>query len=143
MVTLVEGDPKASFSIATPRRCRGGRYSFPWIAPFYAWSLPYKADCYTRWHQVPFFESLVWLDLRLNSSLPGHWRTLYSLDQWPGNNMKYFFLQIFMETYKKIIIFYWKVYQSLIKSLILVYFENLSLRISLLYNPEVMIPPKI
>ena len=32
-VTLVEGDPKAPFSIATTPRCRGGRYSFPWIAP--------------------------------------------------------------------------------------------------------------
>ena len=32
LVTLVEGDPKAPFSIATTPRCRGGRYSFPWIA---------------------------------------------------------------------------------------------------------------
>ena len=29
---LVEGDPKAPFSIATTARCRGGRYSFPGIA---------------------------------------------------------------------------------------------------------------
>ena len=28
MATLVEGDPKAPFSIATTPRCRGGRYSF-------------------------------------------------------------------------------------------------------------------
>ena len=32
---LVEGDPKAPFSIATTPRCRGGRYSFPWTSPFY------------------------------------------------------------------------------------------------------------
>ena len=32
---LVEGDQKALFSIATTPRCRGGSYSFPWIAPFY------------------------------------------------------------------------------------------------------------
>ena len=31
--TLFEDDPKAPFSIATPPRCREGRYSFPWIAP--------------------------------------------------------------------------------------------------------------
>ena len=31
---LVEGDPKAPFSIATTALCRGGRYSFLWIAPF-------------------------------------------------------------------------------------------------------------
>ena len=33
LVTLVEGDLKAPFSIATTPRCRGGRYSFLWIAP--------------------------------------------------------------------------------------------------------------
>ena len=32
-MTLVEGNPKAPFSIATTSMCRGGRYSFPWIAP--------------------------------------------------------------------------------------------------------------
>ena len=30
---VVEGDPKASFSILITPRCWGGRYSFPWIAP--------------------------------------------------------------------------------------------------------------
>ena len=35
LVTVVEGDPKAPFSITTTPRCRGGRYSFPWIAPLY------------------------------------------------------------------------------------------------------------
>ena len=37
LATVVEGDPKAPFSIATTPRCRGGHYSFPWIAP-----LPYN-----------------------------------------------------------------------------------------------------
>ena len=32
MATIVEGDLKTPFSIATPLRCRGGCYSFPWIA---------------------------------------------------------------------------------------------------------------
>ena len=35
MATLVEGDPKAPFLIATTPRCKGGRFSFPWIAPLY------------------------------------------------------------------------------------------------------------
>ena len=39
------GDPKALFSIAITLRCRGGRYSFPWIVPIYPWSLPYNAEC--------------------------------------------------------------------------------------------------
>ena len=45
LATLVEGDQKASFSIATTPRCRGGRYSFPWIAPLYPWYVPYIAEC--------------------------------------------------------------------------------------------------
>ena len=43
LVTLVKGDPKAPFSIATTLRCKGGHYSIPWIVPFYPWSLPYNA----------------------------------------------------------------------------------------------------
>ena len=35
LATIVEGDPKALFSIATTPRSRGGRYCFPWIAPLY------------------------------------------------------------------------------------------------------------
>ena len=33
LVTVVEGDPKAPFSIATKPRCREGNYSFLWIVP--------------------------------------------------------------------------------------------------------------
>ena len=33
LVTFVEGGPKAHFSIAITPRCRGRRYSIPWIAP--------------------------------------------------------------------------------------------------------------
>ena len=44
-VTIVEGDQKALFSIATTPRCRGGYYSFPWIAPLYPWYIPYIAEC--------------------------------------------------------------------------------------------------
>ena len=39
------GWPKAPFSIATTARCRGGHYSFPWIAPLYPWTVPYNAEC--------------------------------------------------------------------------------------------------
>ena len=34
MATVVEGNPKAPFSIATSPRCRGGRYSFPGLLYF-------------------------------------------------------------------------------------------------------------
>ena len=43
-MTVVEGDPTAPFSIASTPRCRGGRYSFPWIAPLYPSSLPYTTE---------------------------------------------------------------------------------------------------
>ncbi len=33
--TVVDGEPKAPFSIATTPGCLGGHYSFPWIRPLY------------------------------------------------------------------------------------------------------------
>ena len=45
MASVVEGDQKDPFSIVSTPRCRGGRYSFPWIAPlplirtWYCWVL--------------------------------------------------------------------------------------------------------
>ena len=45
LATLVEGDPKAPFSIATTPRCRRGHYSFHWIAPLYPGSVPNNAEC--------------------------------------------------------------------------------------------------
>ena len=35
LATIVKGNPKASFSIATVPKCRRGCYCFPWIAPLY------------------------------------------------------------------------------------------------------------
>ena len=35
LVTVVEGDLKAPFSIVTAPRCRRGHYFFLWIAPLY------------------------------------------------------------------------------------------------------------
>ena len=81
--TLVEGDPKVPFSIATTPRCRGALlhsldYStLSLILTFKCWVLS-KAESST------IFESLIWLDLGLNPGLPDHW-TLYPLYQckWP------------------------------------------------------------
>ena len=75
LATLVTGDLMALFSIATTPRCRGGCYSNPWIDRLYPWSVPYNVK------QVPFFESFLWLNVRLKPGLLDHWRTLYSLDQ--------------------------------------------------------------
>ena len=35
LATVVKGDRKAPFSIATTLSCRRGLYSFPWITPLY------------------------------------------------------------------------------------------------------------
>ena len=43
LATIVEGDPKAPFSIAITPRYRGRCYSFHWIAPLYPWSIPYNS----------------------------------------------------------------------------------------------------
>ena len=45
LATIVEGSPKVPLSIATTTKWRVGRYSFPWIAPLYPWSLTYSAEC--------------------------------------------------------------------------------------------------
>ena len=45
LATIVKGDQKAPFSIATTLSCRGGHYSFPWIAPLYPQYVPYFAEC--------------------------------------------------------------------------------------------------
>ena len=54
LATLVEGDPKAPFSIATTLRCRGGRYSFPGFLYPYLIMLSVKQGASST-----IFESLV------------------------------------------------------------------------------------
>ena len=45
LATVVEGNQRAPFLIATTPMCSGGRYSFPWIAQLYPWYVPYIAEC--------------------------------------------------------------------------------------------------
>ena len=74
------------------------------------------------------FESLVWLDLGLNPSLPSHWWTLYSLGKWlvfwtfwpqasspwigkdgyekRYNNIQYFLVTGFINTWNFFLIFF-------------------------------------
>ena len=73
--TMVKGETKAPFSIATTPRCREGCYSIPWIALLILdWYL-YNAE-YKQASRTFFFFFLVWLDLGLNLGLPDHWQTL-------------------------------------------------------------------
>ena len=45
LATIVKGDLKAPFSIATTTRCKGGHYYFLWIASLYPWSVFYNGEC--------------------------------------------------------------------------------------------------
>ena len=45
LVTEVESDTKAPFSIATTPSCWGGRYTFSRVTSLYPSSLPYNAQC--------------------------------------------------------------------------------------------------
>ena len=67
--TLIEGNPKAPFSIATTLRCRGRLYSIPWIAPLYPWSYLIMLNVKQGGIKYHFFESLVCLDLVLANTL--------------------------------------------------------------------------
>ena len=82
LATVVEGDQKTPFSIATTPRCRRGHNSFPWIGPLYPWYVPFITECLTRRYQVQFLNSLVWRNLGINPGLPDHWWTLYLLEKW-------------------------------------------------------------
>ena len=44
LATVVEGDQRAPFSIATTPRCRGGRYSFPFTLDTYLILLSVRAN---------------------------------------------------------------------------------------------------
>ena len=63
LATLVEGDPKARFSITTTLMCRGGHYSFPWIAPLtldtYLILLSAKQSS-IKYHFLSFWYDLTW-----------------------------------------------------------------------------------
>ena len=79
--TIDEGNLKSPISIATTLMCRRGCNSFPRIALLYPWYILYNTEHQGRRYQVPFFESLVWLNLVLNPGLLGHWWTHCPLDQ--------------------------------------------------------------
>ena len=109
-MTIVKGDQKALFSIDTTTRCRGGRYSFPWIVPLYPWYIPYIDEFLARRNQIPFLKSLVWRDLGVNPGLPDDWGTHYPLGQWAGRGSVKVNLTIWWLTFypgKKICFNFW------------------------------------
>ena len=76
LATLVEGNPKAPFSIATTPMCRGGHYSFPGL--LYFTLDPYLIMLSAKQGGIKYHFLSLWYDssLGLNPGLPGHWRTL-------------------------------------------------------------------
>ena len=84
MTTVVKGDQKVPFSIASTPKGRGRHSPFPGLLHFtldmYLTMLSVKQGG-IKYH---FLKSLVWINLGLNPCLPEHWQTLYPLGQWAG-----------------------------------------------------------
>ena len=84
-MTLVEGNPKAPFSIDTTPRCRREHYSIPWIAPLYPWALTYavlsKAASSTIFWVFGMTQPGIhllaeWYDTKSSIKLGGFWSQL-------------------------------------------------------------------
>ena len=86
LATVVEGDRKGNFS-----RCKGGRYSFPWIAPLYLdpylimlrcpWCSRYRRRKWTRRHEFKSWTRLIAFHIAL-IPLGKVWIQLFSLQLW-------------------------------------------------------------
>ena len=71
MVTLVKGDLKAPFLIATTPKCRERHYSFPWIALLYPWNVSYNAVLSKDASSTIFLVfGMTWAEIELRSSRP-------------------------------------------------------------------------
>ena len=66
------GQSKGSFSIATTLKCRGGCYSFPWIAPLTP--DPHLVMLSVKQSGIKYH--FLSLNLGLNPGLPDPWQTL-------------------------------------------------------------------
>ena len=76
------GWPEAPFPIASPPKCKGAHYSFPWIVPLTLH--PYLIMLSVKQAGIKYhFWSLWYESTWLNHGLAVHWWTLYSLGQWP------------------------------------------------------------
>ena len=60
LATIVEGNPKAPFSIATAPRCTGGRYSFPGL--LYFTLDPYLTMLSVKQGGIKYYFSSLWYD---------------------------------------------------------------------------------
>ena len=89
-------EEKETFLTVNTLRCKGGRYSILWIPPLTLGSFLIMLSVKQRRHQIPFFESLVWLDFGLNPGLPEHWRPYKFIDVWLKTTSHTFFKNNFM-----------------------------------------------
>ena len=76
LATVVKGDQKAPFSIATTLKCRGGSYFFPYISRLYPWYI----YCCVLGNEVSSTIFKVFGMTRLGIEP----RSLYQLGEWAG-----------------------------------------------------------
>ena len=90
LATLVNGDQKAPFSIATTLRCRRGHYSSPWIAPLYP--LICTLYCWVLSKEVSgtILKIFGMTQSEIESGLLDHWWTLYPLDNEPDIDFSFY-----------------------------------------------------
>ena len=65
----LESSPLKIRQIPTKPIWRG---ALPHSLDYSTWYVPYNAQRWAKWYQVPFLESLVWLNLRMNPGLPAN-----------------------------------------------------------------------
>ena len=72
LATVIEGDPKAPFSVATTPRCKGGRYSFSSMAPLivdpYLIMLSVKEEI-TKYDFLCVWYNTTWTESQFSGSL--------------------------------------------------------------------------
>ena len=78
LATIVESDPKAPLSIATSPRCKGGRYSFPWLLHFtldpYLIMLSVKQGG-IKYHFLSLWYDSTWDWTQVSRAIGEHWLT--------------------------------------------------------------------
>ena len=96
LVTIVEGNPKAPFSIATTPRCRGGHYSFPGL--LYFTLDPYLIMLSVKQRGIKYHFLSLWYDSTgpLANTLTA--RPMSGLYCTPLNNREYFYLCLLLHT---------------------------------------------
>ena len=99
-MTIVKGNLKASFSIATAPRYMERCYSFPWIAPLYPWS--YHTVLSVMQGSIKYHFLSLWYDLTWD------WTQVYlaigkNSTHWANEPVHFIYIYIYIHTHTHIL----------------------------------------